>query len=160
MISMYASAMCKQHSSVPSRSDQLTAVTNVWYLPAGANPFFWWIGHGGMVSMLATAMGGERCLWDSQALDTKPHPTKWSNSLIIGIYITFYKTCSQDSSIQDIIIIIPTFIDYHPLFPAGSPIKDTKTQWNECNCTEVRWHECHGVWNQRCLTVCSTVYSD
>ena len=35
---------------------------NVWYHSAGANPF-WRICHGLIVSTLATAVGGERCVW-------------------------------------------------------------------------------------------------
>ena len=47
---------------------------------------FWRTSHGRMVSMLVTAVDGEKCLWDAEVMGTKPHPTSKSNSQIIGIY--------------------------------------------------------------------------
>ena len=31
-------------------------------------------------------VSGERCLWDSEIMDSKPHPSLWCDSLTIGIY--------------------------------------------------------------------------
>ena len=53
---------------------------------ASANPFLmdWsW----SRISMLATAVGGRRCLWDSEATGSKLTSSWWSNSLMIGIYL-------------------------------------------------------------------------
>ena len=44
----------------------------------------WWMGHRRMVSMLATAVSGQRCLWGAEVMDSKWR--YWSSWLIIGIY--------------------------------------------------------------------------
>ena len=57
----------------------------VWYRSAGANPF-WRMDPDQMVSILATAMGGEMCLGDSGVMGSIPRCNPWSNLFIIGIY--------------------------------------------------------------------------
>ena len=42
------------------------------------------MGYGRLVITLATAVCGERWLWDSRLVESKPRPTLWGNSLIIG----------------------------------------------------------------------------
>ena len=43
-----------------------------------------WMGHEGMVSMLATTVSGQRCLWGAEVMNSKWG--YWSNWPIIGIY--------------------------------------------------------------------------
>ena len=57
----------------------------VWYRSAGANPF-WRMDPDQMVSILATAMGGEMCLGDSEGMGSIPRSNPWSNLFIIGMY--------------------------------------------------------------------------
>ena len=56
---LHASARCKQPSGELCRPDQRIVVCSVLGCSSGANPF-WQIGHGWVVSMLDTAMGGEQ----------------------------------------------------------------------------------------------------
>ena len=46
----------------------------------------WWMGRGRMIRKLATAVGGEACLWDSGVPGSLQAYTSWSNSLIKCIY--------------------------------------------------------------------------
>ena len=46
----------------------------------------WQLGHGRMVNAMATVVGGEICLWDSEFLVTNVHSTPWSHFRVIGIY--------------------------------------------------------------------------
>ena len=46
----------------------------------------WRMGHGRMIRKLATAVGGEACLWDSGVLGSLQTYTSWSNSLITCVY--------------------------------------------------------------------------
>ena len=39
-----------------------------------------------MVKMLAYAVGGDMCVWDSEVLGANPRSATWNNSFIIGIY--------------------------------------------------------------------------
>ena len=48
------------------------------------------MGHDRMASTLATTMGGEMCLWDSEVMGSKPRSNSWSNSFVIGIYPDAY----------------------------------------------------------------------
>ena len=45
-----------------------------------------WIVHSRVVKTLATTVGGEGCLWDSEVPSSTLVSASWSNSLIIGIY--------------------------------------------------------------------------
>ena len=60
---------------------------NVWYHSSHVNRF-WRMGHGQVVSTLATAVGDETCLRDSGVRGSKLVFKLWSNSFIIGIYST------------------------------------------------------------------------
>ena len=62
---------------------------------------FWLMGYGQMVSMLATAVGDKRCLWDSEVMGIKPCFTAWRNSLMIGI--------STAASAQRHVLMYPTY---------------------------------------------------
>ena len=42
--------------------------------------------YGGVDGTLATAVGGEGCLWDSGVPGSPPASTSWSNPLIVGIH--------------------------------------------------------------------------
>ena len=68
-----------------SCSDQLTVMASVWHCLTSASSF-WQMGHCWMLSMLATAVGGKMCLWDSKVMDLKSHSNSCSSLLIIGIY--------------------------------------------------------------------------
>ena len=74
-------------TEVPASQNVIQSIHNVWYCSAGTN-FFWRMSHGRMVNMLATAVDGKMCLWDSEVMDLKLCSNSWSNWLIIGISYT------------------------------------------------------------------------
>ena len=75
-----------QHQLIPSINQTLL-------ISMGSIPFSWYqsgfflhMDHSQMVNMLAIAVGGKRCLWDSEITDLKPCSNLQSNLLIIDIY--------------------------------------------------------------------------
>ena len=93
--------------------------TRMWYRSAGANPFMAGVRP---VSTLATAAGGERCLWDPKVLSSKPHPTPppWSHIYSTAsarkhmLMSSLYKTISM-ALCKTVVSPLPTHWRYSSL---------------------------------------------
>ena len=70
------------YSMIAGRVFQLCGVLLVHLVPIR----FWWMGHGRIVSTLATAVGGEKMPLRSRVQGSKQRVVTWSNSPMIGIY--------------------------------------------------------------------------
>ena len=80
---VHLSVRCKQPSPDTTRcSDQSVIPLSL------CHSFFWRMGHGRVVSTLASVVGVEMCLWDPGAPSSKLASIAWSNTLTMGIYPT------------------------------------------------------------------------
>ena len=80
-LSLFSHTVC-----IPQNSLWLVCNCGRCVIPSTCCRTVWWMSHGRMVNMLATAVCNERCLWDSEVISSKPRSGPWSNSLIIGFY--------------------------------------------------------------------------
>ena len=144
-------------NGVPCHSHRLAVVAPMC-VTLQLVPFCSWrMGHGLMVSALATAVGGDRCLWDWEALGTKPRTT---NSFILALTLLpvhgdilshLYHTKYPNSKVHGA-IIGPTWVLSAPGGPYVGPMQ--LAIW------VISIHQCHVYAAQYCTHFSTIVAAD